>query len=627
LTDAGNQIGSFTAENSVTGNIELVNSGILNLLTLSNTVGDIKIDNTGKVETIGKIMASGAVQIEAHSPLIIGSDGIEAGGNISLTAGATAGSGDDLTLNGAVVSTGSGNIVLSAGDNLAQNASISSAGGSVSMTAETGNIAIAPSATTNTTGTIRLAARAGSITGTPPANAIISQLSTVVEPPVIEKIAQELSKDIENSSKVVVGAQPLVVAPINLMTEKDAVITLNEVEITPVEAPQLATEAVVTMQAEPVTTETVVADTTPATGESEVKTEETKTEEAKADEAAPASDAPTASEEKPSAVVVEKASSKEGLTYDAEMSRTEMGQMLELRHKFKTELFKDALATLEKNSAAANIKECHGGASSGCMLTGKSSRKVKRQLPKPKVAHIPQIERKIALLIGNNEYTGTVPKLVGAIPDVNAIGELFKTRLGYEVRIIRDAKKADIIESMNKLVEELNENDSVTIYYAGHGYQMGNTREGYWIPVDGSATSPDNWLSNNDINKYLSNIAAKQVMLISDSCYSGTLASEAKVRVNGELQPTDVLKNRSVVVMSSGGDEPVADLGKGGHSIFAWSLMQAMKQVTNWKDGSSLYQQIHKEVTETFPQTPQYGASPAAGHILGGDFLFEERRY
>jgi uncharacterized caspase-like protein len=125
----------------------------------------------------------------------------------------------------------------------------------------------------------------------------------------------------------------------------------------------------------------------------------------------------------------------------------------------------------------------------------------------------------------------------------------------------------------------------------------------------------------------LSNIAAKQVMLISDSCYSGTLASEAKVRVNGELQPADVLKNRAVVVMSSGGEEPVADLGKDGHSIFAWSLMQAMQQVSGWKDGSSLYQQVHKEVTKTFPQTPQYGASPAAGHILGGDFLFEERQY
>ncbi len=176
-------------------------------------------------------------------------------------------------------------------------------------------------------------------------------------------------------------------------------------------------------------------------------------------------------------------------------------------------------------------------------------------------------------------------------------------------------------------MEELNENDSVTIYYAGHGYQMGRTREGYWIPVDASATNPDNWLSNSDINKYLSNIAAKQIMLISDSCYSGTLAGEAKVRVNDELRPSDVLKNRAVVVMSSGGEEPVTDLGKDGHSIFAWNLIQAMQQVSGWKDGASLYQQVHQEVIKAFPQTPQYSASTAAGHILGGDFLFEERQY
>jgi len=174
------------------------------------------------------------------------------------------------------------------------------------------------------------------------------------------------------------------------------------------------------------------------------------------------------------------------------------------------------------------------------------------------------------------------------VPDVNAVADLMKTRLGYEVRVVRNATKADMIESLNKLVEDIDEKDSVTIYYAGHGYQMGRTREGYWIPVDGTATSPDNWLSNNDINKYLSNIAAKQVMLISDSCYSGTLANELKVRVNGELQPSEVLKHRSVMVMSSGGEEPVADLGKGGHSIFAWSLMQAMKRVEGWKDGSAM---------------------------------------
>ena len=116
-------------------------------------------------------------------------------------------------------------------------------------------------------------------------------------------------------------------------------------------------------------------------------------------------------------------------------------------------------------------------------------------------------------------------------------------------------------------------------------------------------------------------------MLISDSCYSGTLANEVKVRVNGELQPSEVLKHRSVMVMSSGGEEPVTDLGKGGHSIFAWSLMQAMKRVEGWKDGSAMYKQTHEEVTQSFPQTPQYSASPGAGHIFGGDFLFEERRY
>ncbi len=144
-----------------------------------------------------------------------------------------------------------------------------------------------------------------------------------------------------------------------------------------------------------------------------------------------------------------------------------------------------------------------------------------------------------------------------AVPDGEAISKVMADNLGYDVRVIRDGSKVDIVKSLNAVSREVGPNDSVTVYYAGHGYQMpdkgGKPGEGYWIPADAKATSPDNWISNSDVSKLLSNIPAKQVMLVSDSCYSGAFTKEQKV-VAASNDPQKLLANRSVVVMSSGGE-------------------------------------------------------------------------
>ena len=168
--------------------------------------------------------------------------------------------------------------------------------------------------------------------------------------------------------------------------------------------------------------------------------------------------------------------------------------------------------------------------------------------------------------------------------------------------------------------------DSVIIYYAGHGYRNEKTGGGYWIPADASVTDPTSWISNTDVSSMMSDISARQMVMIADSCYSGTFA-EQKLRLGGsEVKPDDVLARRSVVVMSSGGDEPVADEGKEGHSIFAWDLMQALRNVDNWQPGTNIFDQVKRAVMKSFPQTPQYGAVKSAGHETGGEYLFEFRQ-
>ncbi|MDA8261111.1 MAG: caspase family protein [Betaproteobacteria bacterium] len=321
----------------------------------------------------------------------------------------------------------------------------------------------------------------------------------------------------------------------------------------------------------------------------------------------------------------------------AAMAPERLAQVIAMRHEFKTESLKPALSILERNPAAANLPACGSGGGDVCVPTV-TAQQVAQQVARlaapriPSVSFLPQIERKIAVVVAINNYKDkAIPQLDSAVPDGEAVGKLMQDRMGYDVRVIRDGSKADIVRSLNAVGREVGPNDSVTVYYAGHGYQMpdksGRPGEGYWIPADASSNEPSNWISNGDVSRLLANIPAKQVMLMSDSCYSGAFAKEQKLTAPVAADPAQILAKRSVMVMSSGGEEPVSDEGKNGHSIFAWSLMNTLKDVDKFDSGSRLYEGIRKQVIEEFPQVPQYGASPSAGHVPGGDYLFETRRY
>ncbi|MDP2810292.1 MAG: hypothetical protein Q8O34_09095, partial [Rhodocyclaceae bacterium] len=70
-----------------------------------------------------------------------------------------------------------------------------------------------------------------------------------------------------------------------------------------------------------------------------------------------------------------------------------------------------------------------------------------------------------------------------------------------------------------------------------------------------------------------------------------------------------------------------SDEGKEGHSIFAWSLMNALKGIDKVEPGSKAFESVRAGVVGEFPQVPQYGAAASAGHAAGGDYLFEVRSY
>ncbi len=245
-----------------------------------------------------------------------------------------------------------------------------------------------------------------------------------------------------------------------------------------------------------------------------------------------------------------------------------------------------------------------------------------------RTASLPQIQRKLALVIGIDDYADpTIPKLDNAVADAVAVAEVLDKSLGYDTVVVRNGSKQAIVAAFNQLAAQVGPTDSVVVYYAGHGEQLEKAGLGYWQPANAVATRPETWLSNADIGKLLGQFSAGQVALISDSCFSGSLVSDERIRGIGQgADPATLLSRRAVVVMSSGGNEPVFDSGKNGHSTFAWNLMRSLEKVSTWRPGNNVFEQVRFAVAKELPQRPQYGAARLSGHQAGTDYLFEQRQ-
>ncbi len=235
-----------------------------------------------------------------------------------------------------------------------------------------------------------------------------------------------------------------------------------------------------------------------------------------------------------------------------------------------------------------------------------------------------------ALVIGNDSYAA-FPALKTAVADANAVAEQLKTRYGYKVSLLTNVGREVIIAKLAELTMGMKKNDNLLVYYAGHG-QLDAKGQGFWVPVDGRADDPSSWIANDQVNDYIGASAAKHVLVVADSCYSGTLSGNAIRPIPLEAKDEDLLfisRVKARTVITSGGLQPVLDDGGSGHSIFAQAFLTALKQNEGLSEGYRLYEDVSELVSQRsavarLPQRPQYSAMKHAGHE-GSEFFFLPR--
>jgi len=229
-----------------------------------------------------------------------------------------------------------------------------------------------------------------------------------------------------------------------------------------------------------------------------------------------------------------------------------------------------------------------------------------------------------ALLIGVNDYQDpTINSLDNPVNDALRLKRVLTENYTFEednITLLRNPSRTDIIESFDKLSSQVQKEDNLLIFYAGHGIWDERLKQGYWLPKDSKKTSKAAWLSNGTIRDYLGGIKSKHTLLIADACFSGGIFKTRDVFMDAKAV-LQLYKLPSRKAMTSGNMKTVPD-----KSIFMEYLIKRLSDnEQSVMSAESLFSSFRVAViNNSSGQVPQYGDIRDAGDE-GGDFVFLKR--
>ncbi|MCB0599191.1 MAG: caspase family protein [Lewinellaceae bacterium] len=241
-------------------------------------------------------------------------------------------------------------------------------------------------------------------------------------------------------------------------------------------------------------------------------------------------------------------------------------------------------------------------------------------------SHIRKVRKAHFLGIGIDEYQH-FPKLSNAAKDVQDIADILRGQYQFDpdnmvLLFNEQASREGIINALEAMVNTLDGDNDLTIYYSGHGHLNDKTGKGFWIPADAEPGAPAGYIPNTVVKGYIEDIPAFHTFLISDSCFSGSLFVEGKMRsANEAIEDLDSRSSRWALC-SGRHDEEVYDGNPGENSPFAQSILQQLKQARSSElNVSRLIEEVIMQTRAHYRQLPEGNPLFDVGHE-GGQFIF-----
>jgi hypothetical protein len=240
------------------------------------------------------------------------------------------------------------------------------------------------------------------------------------------------------------------------------------------------------------------------------------------------------------------------------------------------------------------------------------------------------VGKKHILGIGINEYQNWT-HLNNAVRDMENIVQILTTQYDFSSQKTLTntaATRDNIEEELYQLTNEsvLSENDYLLIYYSGHGH-LDHNGMGYWVPFNAKKDRISSYLSNSRIRELISVIKCRHILLISDSCFSGSFFADG-TRGAAEDLAEEYEKRVSRWAFCSGRhDETVSDGALGSNSPFASAIIEELQINTRPKlHIVRLADKVTEATRANYPQMPDANPIQNAGH-RGGQFVFTLRSY
>lgn len=229
--------------------------------------------------------------------------------------------------------------------------------------------------------------------------------------------------------------------------------------------------------------------------------------------------------------------------------------------------------------------------------------------------------------IGIDRYR-SYNRLNNAVSDAKGAEKAF-LGVGFESRISL-LDEAATGRAMDRLVKDdlasLSEDDSLVIFYAGHGYTEmkqvggGSKNRGYLLPIDAEPNQTSSWLPLNSWLSEINDLPPRHILIILDACHSGIALDPQliwKTRGPRLPEPIERLREKTSrrIITSALGDQQALDSGPTpGHSLFTGCLIEALTGGVGQEHGFatsssiSVYVQHRVATYAGSRQTPDFGA-------------------
>ncbi|MEH2335998.1 nSTAND1 domain-containing NTPase [Nostoc sp.] len=208
-----------------------------------------------------------------------------------------------------------------------------------------------------------------------------------------------------------------------------------------------------------------------------------------------------------------------------------------------------------------------------------------------------EFSRNLAFIIGINNYINGISSLQNATNDAKKLVEVLREKHEYQVWVCLD--EVATLKNLNQLLEktlpeQVNENDRLLFYFAGHGIALNGDDgpAGYLIPQDAKLNATQTYLPMAKLQECLEKLPCRHFLGILDCCFAGAfrwssnrdLLTAPEV-IHKERYDRFISDSAWQVITSAAYDQKALDVfnlntergSYGNHSPFAAALIEAIE--------------------------------------------------